>query len=138
MKDFELKDGLWLSISGVAKHLGVSRQAVSKRVPALEASGLLTCRRGENGAKEINLAQYMIAIRAVGDPARELAAETRRGSVEADYADRMVNVADLVVADWEYGSKYGARIFGEIEYMLAREVQALRARLGSINLEKML
>lgn len=76
--ELDLSGGLWLSVSGIAEHLGISRQAVSKRAKELEASGAITMRDGAGGTKEINLAQYLVATKNLGDPAREMGVDTRR------------------------------------------------------------
>jgi hypothetical protein len=73
----ELAEGLWLSISEVARLKGKSRQAIAKRVAALVAHGLLDARPGKNGTKLINLAQFDRAVGEVGDAIKEGAAETR-------------------------------------------------------------
>ena len=130
----ELEHGLWLSISEVADETGVSHQAVSKRVRTLEAQGRLKSRHGHNGRKEINLAQYMVAIRAVGDPAREQAVNTRRAlrqrnsqSDGCPVAEAMVDLVDFLIADKEH---FGSAAFTTpSEYILAKEIQRLRARL---------
>ena len=76
--ELDLSGGLWLSVTGIAEHLGVSRQAVSKRAKELEEAGKITTRDGDGGTKEINLAQYLVATNKIGDPAREMSADTRR------------------------------------------------------------
>ncbi len=72
-----LSDGLWLSISEIARLKGISRQAIAKRIGPLTAHGLLDVQSGENGAKLINLAQFDRAVGEVGDAIKEGAAETR-------------------------------------------------------------
>jgi biotin operon repressor len=62
--------GLWLSISGLARAKGVSKQAISKRVHRLEGDGLLALRAGDNGARLVNLAQYDRVSNEVTDLAR--------------------------------------------------------------------
>lgn len=137
----DLENGLWLSISEIADETGVSHQAVSKRVGALEAEGQLKSRRGDNGRKEVNLAQYMVAIRAVGDPAREQALETRRAlkAAKRDQAGAVnrldpditfINVVDFIIACKEDGDP-----IDELQYLLARQVCALRARLKQLMAE---
>jgi DNA-binding IscR family transcriptional regulator len=81
----ELADGLWLSISEIARLKGKSRQAIAKRVAPLVAHGLLDARLGKNGTKLINLAQFDRAVGEVGDAIKEGAAETR-AEIEADEA----------------------------------------------------
>jgi DNA-binding IscR family transcriptional regulator len=72
-----LFDGLWLSISEIARLKGVSRQAIAKRIGSLTAHGLLDVQPGQNGSKLINLAQFDRAVGEVGDAIKEGAAETR-------------------------------------------------------------
>jgi len=80
--------GLWLSITDIARLEKKTRQAVSKRVAALVAAGEIATKRGENGSKLVNLAAYNRAIGAVGDAAKELAAETRAdAATDAPAAD---------------------------------------------------
>jgi biotin operon repressor len=73
----DLDAGLWLSISDIAEQKGKSRQAVHKRVAALEADGKLETRPGPNGTKLVNLAQFDRAVGETGDAFKEAAAETR-------------------------------------------------------------
>ena len=59
--------GLMLSVSEIAQQKGVSKQAVSKRVARLEASGAIKTRRGPRGKALINIAEYDRAIGETGD-----------------------------------------------------------------------
>jgi DNA-binding IscR family transcriptional regulator len=77
MSDDLASDGLWLSISDVAREKNVTRQAIAKRVDALVEAGKLETRPGPAGTKLVNLAQYDLAVGEVGDAARELGAETK-------------------------------------------------------------
>lgn len=80
----DLVDGLWLSISEIARLKGKSRQATAKRIASLAANGLLDIRPGENGTKLVNLAQFDRAVGEVGDAIKEGAAETRAEIEAAD------------------------------------------------------
>lgn len=74
-------DGLWLSVSDIARQRNRSRQAISKRVAELEAEGLIETRQGEGGTKLVNLAQFNIAVGETGDAVKESAAETRAENI---------------------------------------------------------
>lgn len=71
-------DGLWLSISALAKRKGVTKQTISERVTALETAGKIETRRGEHRAKLVNVAQYDLAVGEVTDLSKEQAADTAR------------------------------------------------------------
>ncbi|MGA3304367.1 MAG: helix-turn-helix domain-containing protein [Methylovirgula sp.] len=49
-------EGLWLSVSDIARRKGISKAALSRRVSRLEGDGLLETRAGPRGAKLVNLA----------------------------------------------------------------------------------
>lgn len=74
-----MNDGVWLTVSDIARRKGVSHQAVSKRVKSLEADGKITPRR--DGKKTlVDLVEYDRAVGDFGDAAREAAAETVRSA----------------------------------------------------------
>ncbi len=73
----DLLDGLWLSVSEIARQKDKSRQAIAKRVDALVADGKLEARPGPNGTKLVNLAAFDRAVGDTGDAFKEAAAETR-------------------------------------------------------------
>lgn len=73
----DLADGLWLSISEIARQKDKSRQAIAKRVDALVEAGKLKTKPGEGGTKLVNLAQYDRAVGETGDAVKEGAAVTR-------------------------------------------------------------
>jgi|OM-RGC.v1.014307953 DNA-binding transcriptional ArsR family regulator len=74
-----MTDGVWLTVSEIARRKGVSHQAVSKRVKLLEADGKVTPRR--DGKKTlVDLVEYDRAVGDFGDAAREAAAETVRAA----------------------------------------------------------
>jgi DNA-binding IscR family transcriptional regulator len=73
----DLGDGLWLSISEIARLKDKSRQAIAKRVEALVEAGKLQTKPGEGGTKLVNLAQFDRAVGEVGDAVKEAAAATR-------------------------------------------------------------
>jgi len=60
----------WLSLTELATHLGVSIQAVSKRVRRLEDQGLIKSRRGDGGTKLVELGAYGHAARVAIDSVR--------------------------------------------------------------------
>jgi DNA-binding Lrp family transcriptional regulator len=61
---------LWLSVSALAAQLGISRQALSKRVDRLKAQGLIRPRPGPRNAVEINVAEFDRVIGETTDLAR--------------------------------------------------------------------
>lgn len=94
-------DGLWMTISDIARAKGVSKQAISKRVDRFVTAGALATRNGARGAVMVNLAAYDKAAGEVGDSIRELAQkpapviaedstlakeQTRRTQYQADIA----------------------------------------------------
>jgi biotin operon repressor len=82
----DLGDGLWLSISEIARLKDKSRQAIAKRVEALVEAGKLQTKPGEGGTKLVNLAQFDRAVGETGDAVKEAAAATR-AEAEADDAN---------------------------------------------------
>lgn len=74
-----MNDGVWLTVSEIARRKGVSHQAVSKRVKSLEADGKVTPRRDGNKTL-VDLVEYDRAVGDYGDAAREAAAETVRSA----------------------------------------------------------
>ncbi len=50
--------GLFLTISTIARERGVDKAAVSRRVKRLEQQGLISTRRGPQGSKLVNLAEF--------------------------------------------------------------------------------
>jgi hypothetical protein len=73
----DLADGLWLSVSDIAREKNKSRQAIAKRVDTLIAEGKLESRPGPRGTKLVNLAQFDRAVGEIGDAVKETAAQTR-------------------------------------------------------------
>jgi hypothetical protein len=82
--------GLWLTVSDLARLLGVSKQAVSKRVNRLEALGAIKTWPGERGMKLVNVAEFDKASGRTGDAVRQ-----RNGRA----ALRPVNPNDLVLSE---------------------------------------
>lgn len=74
---FDMSDGVWLTVSEIARRKDVSHQAISKRVKSLEADGKITVRR--DGRKTlVDLVEYDRAVGDFGDATREAAADTVR------------------------------------------------------------
>jgi DNA-binding MarR family transcriptional regulator len=67
-------DGLWLSISDIAREKNVDKAAISRKVAALEEAGRIEVRFGANRTKLVNLAQFDAEVGEVTDFAREQAA----------------------------------------------------------------
>ena len=75
----EMHDGLWLSVTDLAKRKGVRKSTISEKVKRLVEAGRLTTRSGGRGKVNlINVAQYDLAIGDIGDGAREQGAETKK------------------------------------------------------------
>ncbi len=92
--ELDLDAGFWLTITELAKRKGVTKSTVSEKVRRFEAAGELQTRPGDGKRKLVNLAQYDLAIGAVGDVAREAAAATmafvagaEKGSVSGRFRD---------------------------------------------------
>ena len=66
-------DGLWMTVSDLARQKGVSKQAIAKRVDRFARDGILSTRSGPRGAKLVNVAAYDKAANEAGDAIRELA-----------------------------------------------------------------
>lgn len=87
MSDLDLgPEGIWLSITEIARRKGVSKQALSKRVKSLEADGKVTVRR-QGQSVLVDLVEYDRAVGDFGDASREAAAETVRAA-RRDQGDR--------------------------------------------------
>jgi DNA-binding Lrp family transcriptional regulator len=104
--------GLMLSISEIAQAAGVSKQAVSKRVARLEASGALKTQRGPRGRLLVNRAEYDRAVGDTGDlahaqapaqdeapAATDPAAETASASYSREQAREKSYKAELARLD---------------------------------------
>lgn len=69
--------GQWLSVTALARLKGVTKQTISERVKKLVAQGLVELRPGKGREKLVEVAAYERAIGQVGDPAKQLALETK-------------------------------------------------------------
>ena len=119
----DLNDGLWLSISEIARLKGKSRQAIAKRVALLVARASYT-RPGENGTKLVNLAQFDRVVGEVGDAIKEGAAETR-AEIEAAEAPASPALRDHQAR----AAKYAADLkFLDLEERLGRLYRWSRLR----------
>ena len=138
--------GLRLSVSEIAQQKGVSKQAVSKRVARLEASGAIKTRRGPRGKALINIAEYDRAIGETGDlahaqapddaplfaaadPVSETASATysreqaREKSYKAERLGKLVAVNDVAAA----GSKIADALVRAIDQLPTRAGELLAA-----------
>ena len=61
----------WLTISDLARHRGVKKAAMSKRVTRLAARGVLHPKPGRRGTKLVSLEEFETAIAEHGDAIRE-------------------------------------------------------------------
>jgi DNA-binding MarR family transcriptional regulator len=65
-------EGLWATITELAKLRGVDKSAISRRVARLEGLGLVKTRTGKGGTKLVNVAQFDRATAETTDAVREL------------------------------------------------------------------
>ncbi len=65
-------EGLWATITELAKMRGVDKSAISRRVARLEGLGLVKTRTGKGGTKLVNVAQFDRATAETTDAVREL------------------------------------------------------------------
>lgn len=70
-------DGVWISISDLAKRKGIHRQSAKERVDRLVERGVLET-RFEGRSRMVDLAAFDRAVGQVGDRAKEQAEETKR------------------------------------------------------------
>lgn len=75
--------GFWLSVTELAKNQNVSKQAIARKLAALEADGLVKTKPGKGKTKLVNVAQYLTAIGQAGNVAQELAAADRAADAAA-------------------------------------------------------
>lgn len=98
-------DGLWVSVSDLAKAKGVTKQAASKRVARLERDGLITTRMAKGGLKTVNLAEFDRAVNQHSSPAQTVHDESEGpvGSSDPVYAKELAREkaykADLAKLD---------------------------------------
>ena len=71
-------DGLWLTVSDLARQRGITKGPLSRRVARLEDQGLLTTRPGERGSKLINVAEFDKVTGETTDAVRELNGNTAK------------------------------------------------------------
>jgi DNA-binding transcriptional ArsR family regulator len=72
-------EGIWLTISELARKKGVNKSTISVRVSALEEEGRITTRKGA-GTKLVELAEYDQAVGEITDLAKAQAAATARAN----------------------------------------------------------
>lgn len=127
----DLLDGLWLSVSEIARQKNKSRQAIAKRVDSLVDAGLLETRAGDGGTKLVNLAQFDRAVGDTGDAFKEASAEGR-AEIEAD----PTAVASPVLRDHQSrAAKYTADLkFLDLEERLGRLVPLDEVKSGGIKI----
>lgn len=63
-------EGLWLSISDLARLRGITKGPLSRRVKRLEEGGFIATKTGERGAKLINVAEFDRAAERTIDAVR--------------------------------------------------------------------
>lgn len=65
-------DGLWLTVSEIARQRGVDKAAVSRRLSRLESLGAVATRPGPRGTKLVNVAAYDRAVGETTDAIRAM------------------------------------------------------------------
>jgi biotin operon repressor len=126
----DLLDGLWLSVSEIARQKGKSRQAIAKRVDSLVEAGLIEARPGEGGTKLVNLAQFDRAVGDTGDAFKEAAAETRAAD-DADTAPAGPRKRDHQARSEQYTADLK---FLDLEERLGRLVPIDDAKNGGVKI----
>lgn len=102
--DDDMAEGVWLSISDLAREKGVDKAAISRRVAELEGEGLISTRPGPGKSKLVNLAQYDLVVGETTDLARERTAETVQANREFG-GDMRRREADVKKAQYEAALK---------------------------------
>jgi DNA-binding MarR family transcriptional regulator len=75
-------EGLWRTISELARAKGITKGPLSRRVTRLEECGLLTTRPGERGTKLVNVAEFDRVAGETKDAVRELNGRTGKAVQE--------------------------------------------------------
>ena len=71
------QDGVWISISELARRKGIHRQSAMEKVDRLVAKGALTT-RSEGRSRLVDLAAFDRAVGVAGDAAKEQGEQTKR------------------------------------------------------------
>lgn len=126
----DLLDGLWMSVSDIAREKGKSRQAIAKRVDSLVADGKLETRQGPNSTKLVNLAQFDRAVGETGDAVKEGAAETR-AEIEGGDAPSSPALRDHQARAAQYSADLK---FLDLEERLGRLVPIDEVKAGGVKI----
>lgn len=103
--------GVWVSISDLAKRKGVTRQSLHERVSRLVKDGLIETR--QDGKKRlIDMAEYDRVVGQVGDAFREQGAETRRDA-ETEDTGGSAKLRDVQIERQQYETKIRALDYAE-------------------------
>lgn len=133
--DTNTHEGLWVSISELAKRKGLRKQTVAEKVSRYEAQGILTTQPGGRGRpKLVNLAEFDKVAGEAGDAIRELSAVTGAPSegkpegnnpvLAREQARRVAYQADLAKLDLD--ERLGKLLpIDEVEKAMVRCAQAL-------------
>lgn len=78
-------DGLWVSVTELAKLKGLAKSTVSEQVAAFVKDGKLEYRSGKGRVKLVNAAAFDAARGKLGDAIKQLSADTRAEN-SADFA----------------------------------------------------
>ena len=96
-------EGLWLSISDVARVTGIHKSNVSRKVDELERDGQIEVRYGPNKTKLVNIGEYEFRVRETTDLAKEQAAVTAQANSEDPrYRDAQTRKIQIETAIKDY------------------------------------
>ena len=98
----QVDNGLWLSVSELARQRNRDKGSMSRRVARLEEQGLLTTRL-DGKTKLVNAAEFDKAVGQAGDAIKEQAAKPAEdsGGLSAEQTKRTAYLAELARLDLE-------------------------------------
>lgn len=80
VNDDPISEGLWLSVSELARERGISKVAVSQQLSRWAAKGVAVATRRSGRIMLVNVAEFDTARGAAGDQARQQGAQTKRNT----------------------------------------------------------
>jgi hypothetical protein len=136
-------DGLWLSITELAKAKGVDKSQISRKVAEIEREGRIITRPGAGREKLVNVAEYDVALGTVTDFSHQLGAETARGIRDGDWGgdtrmrDAKTQSAQLEAAlkSIELRKQTGALVeITRVNEVIAEVGEAIKKPIGQVAL----
>jgi len=143
-------EGIWLTISELARKKGVDKSTISVRVSALEEEGRITTRKGAGKTKLVELAEYDQAVGETTDLSKAQAAATARanrlddaaasdGSVAGDAtlreAQRQKLFYEARTKALEYGRQTGQLVaIDRVNSVIAEVGEAIRQPISQLPL----